>query len=159
MKILDCTFRDGGYYTNWDFDMVMVHDYIESMNELPIDFIELGYRSKSLAGYYGEFFYCPEYLLKEIRRKSAKKLAVMLNEKDTDSENVDLLLRPVIGLIDLVRIAVNPDRFDSSLILAKSIKDLGFEVGFNIMYMSTWAKRKDFLNKLKLVDGIIDYLY
>ena len=20
MKILDCTLRDGGYYTNWDFD-------------------------------------------------------------------------------------------------------------------------------------------
>jgi len=28
MKILDCTLRDGGYYTNWDFDDKIVDAYI-----------------------------------------------------------------------------------------------------------------------------------
>ena len=28
MKILDCTLRDGGYYTNWDFDDALVTTYI-----------------------------------------------------------------------------------------------------------------------------------
>lgn len=27
MKILDCTLRDGGYYTNWDFDDKTVDAY------------------------------------------------------------------------------------------------------------------------------------
>ena len=45
MKILDCTLRDGGYYTNWDFDSKIVDVYIQAMNVLPIDYIELGYRS------------------------------------------------------------------------------------------------------------------
>lgn len=43
MKILDCTLRDGGYYTNWDFDDALVTTYINAMNQLPIDYIELGY--------------------------------------------------------------------------------------------------------------------
>lgn len=42
MKILDCTLRDGGYYTNWDFDSKIVDVYIQAMNVLPIDYIELG---------------------------------------------------------------------------------------------------------------------
>ena len=29
--LLDCTLRDGGYYTNWDFDTQMVKDLITSM--------------------------------------------------------------------------------------------------------------------------------
>lgn len=35
MKILDCTLRDGGYYTNWDFDSNIVDTYIKGMNNLP----------------------------------------------------------------------------------------------------------------------------
>ena len=31
MKILDCTLRDGGYYTNWDFDKNLVDNYIDSL--------------------------------------------------------------------------------------------------------------------------------
>ena len=57
LKILDCTLRDGGYYTNWDFDDSTVESYIESINNLPIDFIEIGYRSIKLDGYLGKYFY------------------------------------------------------------------------------------------------------
>ena len=45
IKILDCTLRDGGYYTNWDFNESLVEEYAISMNNLPIDYIEVGYRS------------------------------------------------------------------------------------------------------------------
>ncbi len=44
MKILDCTLRDGGYYTNWDFDDKLVNDYLELVKFLPIDIVEVGYR-------------------------------------------------------------------------------------------------------------------
>ena len=37
-KILDCTLRDGGYYTNWDFDETIVEQYIKHTNNIPIDF-------------------------------------------------------------------------------------------------------------------------
>ena len=45
MMILDCTFRDGGYYTNWDFSSDLVDAYIKAMNALPVDYIEIGYRN------------------------------------------------------------------------------------------------------------------
>ena len=41
-KILDCTLRDGGYYTNWDFSSGVVKNYILAMENLPIDYIEIG---------------------------------------------------------------------------------------------------------------------
>ena len=44
-KILDCTLRDGGYYTNWDFKPQLVDKYLKSVQELPIDYIEIGYRN------------------------------------------------------------------------------------------------------------------
>ena len=81
MQILDCTFRDGGYYTDWDFNETIVRSYLEGMNNLPIDYIELGYRNNPEKEYLGKFGYSPVYLLKQIRELSQKKLAVMLNEK------------------------------------------------------------------------------
>ena len=47
-KILDCTLRDGGYYTNWDFDINIIDNYIQYTNELEIDYIEIGYRNKKI---------------------------------------------------------------------------------------------------------------
>ena len=47
MQILDCTLRDGGYYTNWDFKGEIVETYLKGMNQLPIDYLELGYRNNS----------------------------------------------------------------------------------------------------------------
>ena len=44
-KIFDATLRDGGYYTDWDFDNETVDAYIKAMNALPIDYLELGYRN------------------------------------------------------------------------------------------------------------------
>ena len=47
-KIFDATLRDGGYYTDWDFDSKTVDAYIKAMNALPIDYLELGYRNNLL---------------------------------------------------------------------------------------------------------------
>ena len=33
--ILDCTIRDGGYYTNWDFSHSITQSYFEAMEKLP----------------------------------------------------------------------------------------------------------------------------
>src|SRR5690606_25201134 len=38
-------------------------------------------------------------------------------------------------------------------------KKLGFEVAFNVMYMSTWKERTGFLNELSAVNDVADYFY
>lgn len=159
MKILDCTLRDGGYYTNWDFDRNLVDAYINASNDLPVDYLEVGYRSIPLDGYYGEFFYLPVYVMQRLRAQTTKKLVIILNEKDIRPAHVQELLSPCMGLIDMVRLAIDPKQFARALELAEAVKKMGFEVGFNVMYMSKWKGQKDFLEILPKVKGIADYFY
>lgn len=160
MKILDCTLRDGGYYTNWDFDKELVDNYLENTNKLPIDYLEVGYRSRPLKGYLGEYFYCPDYLLDYIRAKSSKKIVIILNEKEVLPEDLDFLLTPCIGKVDMVRIALDPAQISRAIELATKIKEsFSFEVGFNVMYMSSWKSDPAFLDELTKINGIVDYFY
>lgn len=156
-KILDCTLRDGGYYTNWDFNSETVDVYIQAMNALPIDYLEVGYRNKPTKEYMGKFGYCPVSVLKHLRATCIKKIVVMLNEKSTKPEDLDLLLKPIVGLADMIRMAIDPKNFDRAVILAKAIKAMGFEVGFNVMYMSKWSTEyPGFLQKLPAINGVAD---
>lgn len=159
MKILDCTLRDGGYYTNWDFDQSTIDTYFNAFNQLPVDYLEVGYRSTPMPGYLGKYFYCPIHVLEYIKSKTNKKLVVILNEKDIREEHAETLLSPIIGLVDMVRIAIDPQKIKRAILLAKKVKKMGFEVGFNVMYMSTWKEHKDFLELIPEVDGIADYFY
>lgn len=158
MQILDCTFRDGGYYTNWDFNGELIQTYLNGMNSLPIDYIELGYRNKSEKDYLGKFGYSPVYLLKQIRELSKKKLAVMLNEKSTKLEDLHHLTEPIKGLVDMIRLAVDPKNLLRAIELAKTIKAQGFEVGFNIMYMSKWEQYEGFYDNLSGLNGVVDIM-
>lgn len=157
LKILDCTLRDGGYYTNWDFSSRIVEQYIEATNQLPVDYLEIGYRNKPSKEYLGKFGYSPVSVLRKIRQASTKKLCVMLNEKSTTPADLDVLLKPIIGLVDMVRIAIDPNNFERAVALARTVKAMGFEVGFNTMYMSKWnTEYKSFLDQLCMIDGVAD---
>lgn len=158
-KILDCTLRDGGYYTNWDFDKQLVDTYLTSCNHLPIEYLEVGYRANSQNGYLGKYFYLPKYEIEALKSKSNKKLVIILNEKDVNINQVNLLLEPCLGLIDMVRLAIDPKNFARAIDLAIAVKKMGFEVGFNVMYMSTWKEHKDFLDLLPNIKGVADYFY
>ena len=158
--LLDCTLRDGGYYTNWDFNKDIISEYCKSMEKLPIEYIEVGYRSIELEGYLGEYFYCPNYVLRNLKSMMpSKKLVIILNEKDIRVEHIDDLLLPCQQYITMVRIALDPNNFDRAILLARKIKSLGFEVGFNVMYMSKWKSDSSFLDGLIGLDDIIDYFY
>ena len=159
MKLLDCTIRDGGYYTNWDFDSHLVDTYLKAFNHLPVEYLEVGYRSQPMTGYLGKYFYCPISVLEDLKAKSNKKLAIILNEKDVRAEDAATLLNPIKGLVSMVRMAIDPKNFKRALVLAQKVKELGFEVAFNVMYMSTWKEERDFIDLLPQVDGIADYFY
>lgn len=160
IKLLDCTLRDGGYYTNWDFDKELVKTYCESMESLPIDYVEVGYRSIPLEGYLGEYFYCPVFVMKELKEMMpSKKLVIILNEKDIRASHVTELLSPCQGYITMVRIAVDPLNFKRAIELAKAVKIMGFEVAFNVMYMSEWKEDDSFLDLFYDLENTINYFY
>src|SRR5690606_33284168 len=126
LQILDCSLRDGGYYTNWDFKRSLVEKYFEGVNDLPIDFVEIGYRSKERPGYFGAYFYCPENVLLHAKKHCNKKLAIIINEKEIKPEEIEELLQPCIGVITMIRMAVAPDRIHYGIQLSERIKKLGF---------------------------------
>lgn len=157
IEILDCTLRDGGYYTNWDFSEGVTANYFKAMESLPVSYVEIGYRSLVHDKYEGQYNFCPDYLLAEVRRQMpSKKIGIMLNEKEITPEHLDKLLAFPTGTIDFVRMAIDPANLDRARETARKIKEMGFEVGFNVMYMSRWAEYPSFMSDVVSLNGIVD---
>ena len=156
MKILDCTLRDGGYYNDWDFDSRTVDCYLAAMNRLPVDMIEVGYRSLPSKSYMGRFGYSPRFELERVRERSQKQVAVMFNEKDIRVSDLPTVLDPVADLVDMVRMAVAPTNMARAIELGRAIKERGIAVAFNVMYMSKWSEMAEFLELLPQLDGWVD---
>jgi len=157
IDILDCTLRDGGYYTNWDFDKSLTDNYFQAMEKIPVSYVEIGYRSPVLEGYKGEYNYCPDYVLQNARKQMpSTKIGIMLNEKEIDKDSIDKLLSSAVGFIDFVRMAVDPANLERAGQTALKIKSLGFEVGFNVMYMSKWDSYPGFIDRISSLNGVVD---
>jgi 4-hydroxy 2-oxovalerate aldolase len=162
--ILDCTLRDGGYYTKWDFDKDLVDQYIDTMSNLPVDYVEIGYRSPIKEDYYGEYFYLPNSTIHKLRERlnKEKKIAIMINTKDCIDENhLYELVNDCRGIVDMIRFAVSPGNISHAIKLGKRTKELGFELALNIMYLSNSSEEE--LEQLvsQIVDEIpnIDFVY
>jgi 4-hydroxy 2-oxovalerate aldolase len=98
-------------------------------------------------------------VLEELKRKSNKKLAIILNERDISADRADEVLSPILGMVSLVRLAIDPENFTSAIELGKKVKKMGFELGFNLMYMSKWHKYEGLFDKFSQLDGLVDYFY
>lgn len=133
MKILDCTLRDGGYYTNWDFESSLVDTYLAAVNQLPIDYIEVGYRNLPQDDYMGEYGYCPVSTLQHIRkqcskkiRRTAKEIGMETVELD-DTSGMSFMNRgTVIDLAALMKYAIE----NSSL-----LRDTGSQLTHRMLYL------------------------
>lgn len=140
-EFLDCTFRDGGYYTNWDFDKRVSNAYFDSVARLPIGTVEVGYLNSPKSEYFGQYYFLAAPVLNEIRARLAprQRLAVMLDAKDHVASELADNLKNLSGVVDVVRMAVSPAQLAHGIELGEELRSLGFEVGFNIMYLSKFA--------------------
>jgi len=159
IKLLDCTLRDGGYYPNWDFDKDTATKYFQYIDKLPIEYIEVGYRSVDKNDYLGEYFFLPLSTIKNIKKLTDKKLVLMLNAKDCVDIDFSKLLLNAKEYISLIRIATDPNKFELSLNIAKELKKLGFDVALNIMYISKIDENHEFFNYLDGIENLIKYIY
>lgn len=163
MKVLDCTLRDGGYYSNWDFPKDLVKKYLQFMANSPVEYVELGYRTPPQKIYYGEYFYTP--LSRLVWAKNilgSKKIAVMMDQKNVREDQVQALLEGCSGLLDLVRLTVDPNdqgKIQAALMLAKKIKELGYQVAFNLMYLSKINSQSPVYRMLDEISEVVDFLY
>lgn len=136
LTLLDCTFRDGGYYTNWIFPEKLVEDYFKAIMEAGVDIVEIGYRANNSDLFKGPFAYCKESFINDLNIPKTLKVAVMVDSKQLleNNNSVDNLfpINAEHSKVDIVRIASNyKDVFQLDK-RVEEIKDKGYLVCINL---------------------------
>lgn len=124
-KILDCTIRDGGHLTGWNFPDEVVAASFEAAGKSGIDYFEIGY----LNGVGGKFAQCSS-LSGILGAKGSVKVAAMVNAGGRAYSI------PENGFIDAVRIACHPDETEIGLHICEEFASKGFEVFLHLMNIS-----------------------
>ncbi len=147
VKLIDCTLRDGGYYNSWDFSRELVIEYLLAMKAASVDFVELGFRSFDTVGFRGACAYTTDRFIEGLPIPNGLKIGVMMNA----SELVGHPLGPIDAVnklfvnaehspVTLVRFACHIHEFEAILPLCAHLKDIGYQVGINLMQVTDRSK-------------------
>tara|TARA_B100000965_G_C19579368_1_gene752820 strand:- start:513 stop:2123 length:1611 start_codon:yes stop_codon:yes gene_type:complete len=144
INLLDCTFRDGGYYNNWNFEKKLVNKYLHSMGKINISIIELGFRFLSDDKKIGDLGKSTDSYIDDLNLPKKVRLAVMINAKEYISfrdgvqHAIDLSFsNRKKSKVELVRVAIHIDDALSSRELIDKLNDLGYNVILNLMQASS----------------------
>ena len=139
MKLLDCTLRDGGYYTNWSFDDSFVRELVKSLSNAGVDIIEMGYKSPLKGGRYRK---CNDSFIRDIVGICSIDLAFMIDAKDFINGGVDInLLNDIVkpaskSPFTYCRLAITPQQIKEALIMVNLLDEFGYKVIVNVMRVS-----------------------
>ena len=140
IKLLDCTFRDGGYYTGWEFPENCFSLYLDAMYEVGVKFIEVGYRHHPGAeGFLGPHAFCSEQFLDRFECLARFNVAVMVDARDflppvdIPQQIKSRFAKSECSRVDLVRIATTIDKLDVTRDVCVALRDRGYSVIVNLM--------------------------
>ncbi len=143
MYLIDCTFRDGGYYNNWDFSDCLVIDYLSALDAAGVEYVELGFRSFDINGFRGACAYTTDSYLRSLAIPPRLKVGVMMNAAELVQHPLGplpaaaLLFRPTgESPVSLVRFACHIHEFEATLPVCAWLKSLGYTVGINLMQVA-----------------------
>lgn len=145
INILDCTFRDGGYYNNWDFEESIINQYLKAMAALPVDIVEIGFRNLpgTLSGFVGGCAFSTDNFINALNVPQGIRLAVMVNASEMikhPSGSVDaihsLFSDAQSSPVEMVRIAAHTNQVLQSVEMIQELKSLGYRTALNIMQIS-----------------------
>lgn len=166
MYFIDCTFRDGGYYNNWEFSDSLVADYLLAMEAAGVDYVEMGFRSFDKKGFKGACAYTTDSYLRSLNIPPRLKVGVMVNAAELVQHPqgplaaAALMFVPAAGSpVALVRFACHIHEFEATLPVCAWLKSIGYTVGINLMQV---ADRSD--EELEHIAGVasscpLDVLY
>ncbi len=147
INIIDCTLRDGGYYNNWDFPNNLVNEYLKSVSDSGIKYVELGFRSLSKKEFKGPNWYTTDSYITHLTIPKKLKLGVMVNMSELMSSNserkkrIDILFKnKKNSKISFVRIAAHFKEFEAALETCKILQSKGYFVCINLMQISEQTK-------------------
>jgi len=160
--LLDCTFRDGGYYNNWNFSIAIFKKYLKFISLNKIDAIEVGFRSPHHKDYYGEFAFCHDNFLNKFSFPKNTDICVMINCSDFISKNLsDYFKEKKKSKISIIRIACHEYEIFKAIKMSKLLKIMGYRVFINLMQINNIKKFKliNFLKKLNKNSKFIEVVY
>ena len=141
--LLDCTLRDGGYYTNWNFDPQMVKDLIHALDLSKVDVIELGYKSPIKGGKYRK---CNDRFIWDVlgyKLPVHSKLAFMIDAKDFIKGDVvdyslidDVIHERENSPFQICRLAIKHSEIELGYSIGSYIKEKGYDLVVNLMGIS-----------------------
>lgn len=147
--VLDCTFRDGGYYTAWDFTPDLINTYLDAMRAAQVDIVELGFRFLSNRGFKGPCAYTTDDFLRTLTIPNGLRISVMVNGGDllTDTGVEGALERlfpedAATSPVEIVRLAVHFHEFDRVLPAIGWLRERGYRVGLNLMQISDRSREE-----------------
>ena len=143
LVVLDCTFRDGGYYNAWDFRPELIEDYIAAMAAAQVDIIELGFRFLKNSGFKGPCAYTTDDFLRNFTIPPSLTLGVMVNGSDLHTDigweaAIERLFPETAETspVQIVRFACHYHELPNTLLAVKWLSDRGYRVGFNLMQIA-----------------------
>ena len=137
-KIIDCTLRDGGYLTNWHFDMSFVRKLYDTACLSGVDYLEAGYRNNKISDNFGEFALCDDDFLRSVFIDlKGCKLAVMA---DVTKSDISLFHDADKSLISLVRVATYPETLTEAFEFCEGIYQKGYDVMLNLMAFGKYCE-------------------
>ncbi|MCR9186769.1 MAG: aldolase catalytic domain-containing protein [Halieaceae bacterium] len=147
--MVDCTLRDGGYYTAWDFSPELIAEYLVAMKAAQVDVIELGFRFLGNQGFKGACAYATDEFLRRLEIPSGLEVAVMVNGADLcgpmDRETALQRLFPedaATSSVSIVRFACHYHELKDVLPATSSLVDRGYRVGVNLMQIADRTERE-----------------
>jgi len=167
INILDCTLRDGGYYNKWDFDRSIVDRYLQAVKAASVDVVELGFRSLPKNTFMGPYVYTTDEFISQLALPEGPVYGVMINGKEfvENSDGQQSIIKKLFqkkenSPISLVRIAINFNHVLESESIAKQLKDMGYQVGLNMM-QAHGKDEKDYVETAKNISSwdAVDVLY
>ncbi|MBT5188174.1 MAG: 3-deoxy-manno-octulosonate cytidylyltransferase [Kordiimonadaceae bacterium] len=169
-KLLDCTLRDGGYWTEWEFSREMVRDTVKSLIGSGIDVVELGYKSP-LKG--GKWRKTNDGFVSSVVGDLCEnvELSFMLDLKEFSDADGNVVESRVLECVryssespfSICRIAIKPSPSEAkrAAALVEIIRKLGYKCMVNIMQCHLLAHNRDLrdsiVSSLQVLD--IEALY
>ena len=154
INLLDCTFRDGGYYNNWNFDKSIINAYFNSIQKTKIRFVELGFRFLDKINIKGPTAYTKDTFINQLKIPSGISIGVMINAGDLLKEATSPLeqCKKVFPnrrtKVKFVRIACHYEEIYKIDKVILWLKKQNYFVGVNLMQISeiNYLKIKKFVN-------------
>lgn len=174
IKFIDCTLRDGGYYNNWDFQPELVADYLNAMQAINIDFVEIGFRFSANEGFKGAHAFSTDEYVRSLQIPASllDKIGVMVNgadllPKDKTQEFHSFQKKILNRLfkdkadspVTLVRIACHAHEFENCMPAVKWLKKKGYIVGINLMQIANFSDEEISLLASRTDINSVDILY